>query len=163
VAAGLVVSLVLALTVSAQVKTGKSRLWQALEAGESRTIRLMGSSMSQNAKASWPGELSKQLNDKLAGTATVSESGTANGQTSTTGRFDRLPGVIDAQPDAVIIEYAFCDSRDNKGVPLDVHIDNMTGIVRALREQVPDVEIFIYETGRLSFTQEENQTNLLTY
>lgn len=148
---------------TAQVKSAKSNVWKALEAGVTQEIRVMGSSMSQTSKSSWPGELQKQLNEQLPGEALVMESGTANGQTSRTGRFDVLPGVIDREPDAIIMEYAFTDSRGSKGVPLEEHITNMTAMVDAIRDALPSTEVFIYETGRLSYQTDEDTPMLLTY
>ncbi len=158
-----IAGLCLAAAVMAQVKTDKSNLWKKLEAGEHCVVKVMGSSMSQTSKSSWPGELESQINALVTGNVSIEEAGTANGQTSATGRFDRLGGVLDAAPEAVIMEYAFTDSRGSKGVSLEEHVVNMTAMVTELRHKVPGIEIFIYETGRVSYTTEENTPMLLDY
>jgi hypothetical protein len=132
----------------AGIRTGESRFWRTMEAGLPQTLVIMGTSMSSPSVSYWPFGLVEEVRSSpgMAGSITCrnfSEAGI-----STIGAIARkLSMAADVRPNAVIIEYSISDAREDYGISIDQHKDNIKLMIDTLRTYNPEVDIFLYETG----------------
>ncbi|MCC5842957.1 MAG: SGNH/GDSL hydrolase family protein [Verrucomicrobia bacterium] len=148
---------------------GKTRFLTLLESGQKPYLIIVGNSTAEfpnaridapwhqcasGARTNWPGTLSQRLRDlgelRLGGTTCAGAHSTRF--VNSEGDFRRgLQWVANEKPDAVIIEFAPGGDAVNRfNISVAESRANHEKIIRELRAQNPDVEIFLW-TGAKSF------------
>lgn len=132
----------------AGIRTGKSRFWQTLETGLPQTLVIMGTSMSSPSISYWPFGLVEEVRSIAGMTDSIVCRNFSEAGISTVGAIARkLPIAARIRPDAVIMEYSITDAREDYGISIGRHKDNIRLMVDTLRTYNPEVDIFLYETG----------------
>ncbi len=128
-------------------RRGPSRLWKDLQAGKTRKLIVYGTSLSTDQHGRWAPALARAINDRLDGGKLVIDNRSDAGANCRWGAQHLAREVIARKPDAVILEFASNDAVVRFGISVAEAHRHWDAMIRALRKQLPDCEIFCYVTA----------------
>lgn len=119
---------------------GPTSLFTNLASGKHQTVVVYGTSLT--AAAEWPKALAAYFEQEFPGQVTFVNAA-QSGQHSNWGVANLTERVLAKMPDLVFLEFSVNDSATKHGISTEQSAANLHQMVRALREQNPQVEIVL--------------------
>jgi hypothetical protein len=137
-----------AAPLHAAIPTGKSEFLSKMEAGQSPTMFVVGSSLTRSSQSFWATELQRTLRwlhgpDALGEVLECTGLGMTVYEMSRTGCINERVG--QQKPDAVSLEVGWTDVKDE--LPLANMESGLEDIIDGIRGDSPETEIFLYVPG----------------
>ena len=111
-----------------------------LQAGKKQTVVVYGTSLSHTAE--WPKALKEYLDQQFPGQVNFINSA-SSGKESNWGVANLAKRVLTNQPDLVFIEFSINDAATKHNISTEKSAANLDRIVKALRQQNPQVDIVL--------------------
>ncbi|WP_338286715.1 SGNH/GDSL hydrolase family protein [Luteolibacter sp. LG18] len=111
-----------------------------LQTAKRETVVVYGTSLSHTA--AWPQALKGYFDQRFPGKVEVINSA-QSGQQSNWGLANLQERVLSKKPDLVFIEFSMNDSATKHQIPVEQAVKNLDAMVKALREQNPQVDIVL--------------------
>ncbi|BCU78114.1 SGNH/GDSL hydrolase family protein [Luteolibacter sp. LG18] len=116
------------------------KVFKDLKAGQKKNVVVYGTSLT--IKGAWAQALKEYFDAKFPGQVTFVNAAKA-GMHSNWGVENFQKRVLDAKPDLLFIEFSMNDAATPNNVPLEKSKANLDTMVKAARQQNPDVDIVL--------------------